>query len=90
MTRRLKMSRKIHKIAFTKNYNFKIEEASKSIAGFGDSVYKVIGLYSEKTKCYINEQNKIYFPNPISITDLKELIEFINDFCENQDAQKIV
>lgn len=88
--KRLIMAKKNQNVVFTKNYNFRIEQASSSIAGFGESVYKIIGIYSQKTKCYINEQNQIYFPNPIGITDLKDLVCFLNEFCEMQDAQKVV
>lgn len=88
--RRCFVSKKKTSINFTNNYNFKIEEANSAIAGFGESVHKITGLYSGKTKCYVNEHNKIYFPNPISVIDLKDLVIFLNDFCESQDAKNAV
>lgn len=69
---------KIKKKAPAKNFNYKIFE-DINLSGFGKDVRSVVCKNTNQIKCYFNQEFQVYFPKPLNIIEINDIIIFLHD-----------
>jgi hypothetical protein len=69
---------------------FLIKKCDGSIAGFGNTVWKILHVNTLKLVCYINEHRNLYFPCPIHYDTMTTLLNFIEEYNLGNVSSKVV